>query len=116
MHWEPVRVERLLFLEGPLEGVQDGPHGEGADGGPRDGIRGRREHGVDDLVALPAIDARDDVRRRLCQGKWNSSVTDPTHLSPAILIITTTTTATGLGSTTHGSHRSRRDTPQGLSS
>lgn len=69
MHWEPVGVEGLLLLEGSLEGVQDGPHGEGAHSGPRDGVRGRREHGVDDLVALSAVDARDDVRRGLCQAK-----------------------------------------------
>lgn len=62
LHGQPVGVHVLLLLEGPLEGVQDGAHREGAHCRPRDGVGGRGEDSVDQLVTLAAVHARDDVR------------------------------------------------------
>lgn len=65
---QPVGVHGLLLLEGSLEGVQDGTHGEGTHRRPRDGVGGRGEDGVDQLVLLAAVNAGDDVRSGLWGG------------------------------------------------
>ena len=60
-HRQPVGVGGLLLFEGALEGVQEVPQTEGADGVAGDRVGGGREDRVDEPGGLAAVASLDNI-------------------------------------------------------
>ena len=64
---QPIGVAIGLLLEGAVEDALDVGQTEGAYGRARNGIRRRRERGVDDVHSLAVVSALVRTGRRFCK-------------------------------------------------